>query len=64
MVVTRRPLLGRRDLVGPLGLVFDAQEGDRGLEVFERIESLNDDPAFIRALAALVRERLPREVPA
>jgi protoporphyrin/coproporphyrin ferrochelatase len=65
-----------RVLVCPVGFVSDHLEilwdldiearekaADLGLEL-ERIESLNDDPAFIRALAALVRERLPREVPA
>ena len=66
----------RRVLVCPVGFVSDhleilwdldiearAKAAELGLEL-ERIESLNDDPAFIRALAALVRERLPREVPA
>jgi ferrochelatase len=65
-----------RVLVCPVGFVSDHLEilwdvdvearekaGELGLEL-ERIDSLNDDPAFIRALAALVRERLPREVPA
>jgi protoporphyrin/coproporphyrin ferrochelatase len=65
-----------RVLVCPVGFVSDHLEilwdldiearekaAELGLEL-ERIESLNDDPAFIRALAALVRERLPREVPA
>jgi ferrochelatase len=64
----------RRALVCPVGFVSDHLEilwdldieateraAELGLEL-ERIESLNDDPAFIRALAALVRERLPREV--
>jgi protoporphyrin/coproporphyrin ferrochelatase len=64
----------RRVLVCPIGFVSDhleilwdldieAQErsAELGL-VLERIESLNDDPAFVRALAALVRERLPAEV--
>jgi protoporphyrin/coproporphyrin ferrochelatase len=64
----------RRVLVCPVGFVSDhleilwdldieAQEraAELGLEL-ERIESLNDDPAFVRALAALVRERLPAEV--
>ena len=64
----------RRVLVCPVGFVSDHLEilwdldieaseraAELGLEL-ERIESLNDDPAFIRALAALVRERLPREV--
>jgi protoporphyrin/coproporphyrin ferrochelatase len=66
----------RRVLVCPVGFVSDHLEilwdldieaseraAELGLEL-ERIESLNDDPAFIRALAALVRERLPREVAA
>jgi protoporphyrin/coproporphyrin ferrochelatase len=60
----------RRVLVAPVGFVSDhleilwdldieAQEraGELGLE-FERIESLNDDPAFVRALASLVEEQL------
>ena len=64
----------RRVLVCPVGFVSDHLEilwdldveareraAELGLEL-ERIESLNDDPAFIRALAMLVRERLPREV--
>jgi ferrochelatase len=64
----------RRVLVCPVGFVSDhleilwdldiearEQAAELGLEL-ERIESLNDDPAFVRALAALVRERLPREV--
>ena len=64
----------RRVLVCPVGFVSDHLEilwdldieareraDELGLEL-ERIESLNDDPAFIGALAALVRERLPREV--
>jgi ferrochelatase len=64
----------RRVLVCPVGFVSDHLEilwdldieareraEELGLEL-ERIESLNDDPAFIGALAALVRERLPREV--
>jgi ferrochelatase len=66
----------RRVLVCPVGFVSDHLEilwdidiearekaAKLGLEL-DRIESLNDDPAFIRALASLVRERLPREVPA
>jgi ferrochelatase len=66
----------RRVLVCPVGFVSDHLEilwdldvearerADRlGLE-FARIESLNDDPAFIRALAGVVRERLPQGVPA
>jgi len=57
-------------LVAPVGFVSDHLEilwdldveareraAELGLEL-ERIESLNDDPAFIRALAALVEERL------
>ena len=61
-------------LVCPVGFVSDhleilwdldveAQEraAELGLEL-ERIESLNDDLAFVRALGALVRERLPAEV--
>jgi protoporphyrin/coproporphyrin ferrochelatase len=64
----------RRVLVCPVGFVSDHLEilwdldieareraGELGLEL-ERIESLNDDPAFIAALAALVREQLPAEV--
>jgi len=64
----------RRVLVCPIGFVSDhleilwdldveAQEraAELGLEL-ERIESLNDDPAFVRALAVLMRERLPAEV--
>lgn len=64
----------RRVLVCPVGFVSDHLEilwdldieareraAELGLEL-ERIESLNDDPAFIRALAALVRERIPAEV--
>jgi protoporphyrin/coproporphyrin ferrochelatase len=63
-----------RVLVCPVGFVSDhleilwdldveARERARelGLEL-ERIESLNDDPAFIDALAALVRAQLPRKV--
>jgi ferrochelatase len=66
----------RRVLVCPVAFVSDHLEilwdldieareraAELGLEL-KRIESLNDDPAFIRAVAALVRERLPREVPA
>jgi ferrochelatase len=57
-------------LVAPVGFVSDHLEilwdldveareraAELGLEL-DRIESLNDDPAFIRALAALVEERL------
>jgi protoporphyrin/coproporphyrin ferrochelatase len=64
----------QRVLVCPVGFVSDHLEilwdldieareraTELGLEL-ERIESLNDDPAFIRALATLVRERLPAEV--
>jgi protoporphyrin/coproporphyrin ferrochelatase len=60
----------RKVLVAPVGFVSDHLEilwdldieareraGELGLE-FDRIESLNDDPAFIRALAELVEERL------
>jgi ferrochelatase len=63
-----------RVLVCPVGFVSDHLEilwdvdvearekaSELGLEL-ERIDSLNDDPAFIRALAALVGEHLPREV--
>jgi ferrochelatase len=65
----------RRVLVCPVGFVSDHLEilwdldiearekaAELGLEL-DRIESLNEDPAFVRALAALVRERLPHEVP-
>jgi ferrochelatase len=64
----------RRVLVCPVGFVsdhleilwdLDIEARDRAAELgleLERIESLNDDPAFLRALAALVRERLPAEV--
>jgi protoporphyrin/coproporphyrin ferrochelatase len=64
----------RRVLVCPVGFVSDHLEilwdldveareraAQLGLEL-ERIESLNDDPAFIRALAGVVRERLPQGV--
>ena len=57
-------------LVAPIGFVSDHLEilwdidieareraAELGLEL-ERIESLNDDPAFVRALAELVEERL------
>jgi len=60
----------RKVLVAPIGFVSDHLEilwdidvegreraGELGLEL-ERIESLNDDPAFIGGLAALVREAL------
>jgi protoporphyrin/coproporphyrin ferrochelatase len=66
----------RRVLICPIGFVSDHLEilwdldveareraAELGLEL-ERIESLNDDPAFMRALAELVRRRLPREVAA
>jgi protoporphyrin/coproporphyrin ferrochelatase len=64
----------RRVLVCPVGFVSDHLEilwdldveareraAELGLEL-DRIESLNDDPAFLRALAKLVRERLSAEV--
>jgi ferrochelatase len=63
----------RRVLVAPIGFVSDhleilwdldveAQEKARELELeLERIESLNDDPAFVRALAVVV-ERMRQEV--
>jgi protoporphyrin/coproporphyrin ferrochelatase len=60
----------RKVLVAPVGFVSDHLEilwdldieareraGELGLEL-DRIESLNDDPAFIRALAELVRHAL------
>jgi ferrochelatase len=60
----------RKVLVAPVGFVSDHLEilwdldveareraGELGLEL-DRIASLNDDPAFIRALAELVEERL------
>jgi protoporphyrin/coproporphyrin ferrochelatase len=60
----------RKVLVAPVGFVSDHLEilwdldieareraGELGLEL-DRIESLNDDPAFIRALAELVEEHL------
>lgn len=60
----------RKVLVAPVGFVSDHLEilwdidveareraADLGLEL-ERIESLNDDPAFIRAVAELVRSTL------
>jgi len=66
----------RRVLVCPVGFVSDHLEilwdldveareraADLGLEL-GRIESLNDDPAFMRALAELVRRHLSREVAA
>ena len=65
-----------RVLVCPVGFVSDhleilwdldiearAKAAELGLEL-ERTESLNDDAAFIGALAALVRASLPHEVPA
>jgi ferrochelatase len=61
----------RRVLVAPIGFVSDHLEilwdidvearhraAELGLEL-DRIESLNDDPAFIRGLAELVRKVLP-----
>jgi protoporphyrin/coproporphyrin ferrochelatase len=66
----------QRVLVCPVGFVSDHLEilwdldiearekaVELGLEL-DRIGSLNGDAPFIRALAALVRERLAREVPA
>jgi ferrochelatase len=66
----------RRVLVCPVGFVSDHLEilwdldvearekaAELGLEL-ERIGSLNDDPAFIRALGQLVRARLPEGVAA
>jgi ferrochelatase len=60
----------RKVLVAPVGFVSDHLEilwdldieareraAELGLEL-DRIESLNDDPAFLRALAGLVEERL------
>ena len=60
----------RKVLVAPIGFVSDHLEilwdldieareraGELGLQL-DRIESLNDEPAFIRALAGLVEERL------
>jgi ferrochelatase len=62
----------RRVLVAPIGFVSDHLEilwdidveardkaAELGLEL-DRIESLNDDPAFIRSLAVLVRDALLR----
>jgi len=66
----------RRVLICPAGFVsdhleilwdLDVEARERAAELgldLERIESLNDDPAFMRALAELVRRRLPREVAA
>jgi protoporphyrin/coproporphyrin ferrochelatase len=60
----------RKVLVAPVGFVsdhleilwdLDVEARDRAAEVgleLDRIESLNDDPAFIRALADLVRSTL------
>src|SRR5439155_18880332 len=61
-------------LACPIGFVSDHLEilwdldveareraAELGLEL-DRVESLNNDPAFVRALAELVRQRLPREV--
>jgi ferrochelatase len=60
----------RKVLLAPIGFVSDhleilwdldveARERAAGLGLqVERTESLNDDPAFVRALAALVEERL------
>jgi ferrochelatase len=61
----------RRVLVCPVGFVSDHLEilwdldvearekaARLGLEL-ERIDSLNDDPEFVRALAGLVRKALP-----
>jgi len=60
----------REVLVAPIGFVSDhleilwdldvvakAKAAELGLR-FERIESMNDDPAFIEALAELVRTRV------
>lgn len=60
----------RKVLIAPVGFVSDHLEilwdldieareraAELGLEL-DRIESLNDDPAFVRALAELVEERL------
>src|SRR5213078_496279 len=63
-----------RVLVCPVGFVsdhleilwdLDVEARERAAQLrleLDRIVSLNDDPAFIRALAELVRQRLPREV--
>jgi ferrochelatase len=60
----------RKVLVCPVGFVsdhleilwdLDVEARERAAELaldLERIESLNDDPAFVQALARLVRERL------
>ena len=64
----------RRVLVCPVGFVsdhleilwdLDVEARERAAELgveLDRVESLNDDPAFLRALAGLVRQRLPAEV--
>jgi protoporphyrin/coproporphyrin ferrochelatase len=65
----------RKVLVAPIGFVADHLEilwdidveareraAELGLEL-DRIDSLNDDPAFIRALAALVNEKLVAPTP-
>jgi ferrochelatase len=60
----------RKVLVAPVGFVsdhleilwdLDVEARERAVELgleLDRIESLNDDPAFVRALAELVEERL------
>jgi protoporphyrin/coproporphyrin ferrochelatase len=66
----------RKILVAPVGFVADHLEilwdidvegrekaAELGLEL-DRIESLNDDPRFIQALAALVRQHAAQPVPA
>jgi protoporphyrin/coproporphyrin ferrochelatase len=64
----------RRVLVCPVGFVsdhleilwdLDVEARERAAELdleLDRIQSLNDDPAFVRALATLVRDGLPVEV--
>jgi ferrochelatase len=66
----------RHVLVCPVGFVsdhleilwdLDVEAREKAAELglgLERIDSLNDDPAFIRALAELVRARLPEGVAA
>ena len=66
----------RHVLVCPVGFVsdhleilwdLDVEAREKAVELglgLERIDSLNDDPAFIRALAELVRARLPEGVAA
>jgi ferrochelatase len=66
----------QRVLACPVGFVsdhleilwdLDVEARERAVELglaLERIDSLNDDPAFIRALADLVRARLPEGVAA